>query len=51
MGEDETEINFVLVGKSNEKYLRGKSNPLGVAISAGGNRHGQKKLKKVLKNE
>ena len=45
MGENETEIDFVLVGKNNRKYLKNvKDIPLGIATSAGGNRHRQKKI-------
>ena len=49
MGGNETEIDFVLVGKNNSKYSKKcESHPLGVATSAGGNRHRQKK---VVKNK
>ena len=40
MGGNETEIDFGLVGKNNRKYLkRRESYSLGIATSAGGNRH------------
>ena len=48
MGGNETEIDFVLVRKTIESMKRRESHPLGIATSAGGNRHRQKK---IVKNE
>ena len=42
MGGNETENDFVLVGKNNRKYL--KAIPWGIATLAGGSRHRQKKV-------
>ena len=37
------QIDFILVSKNNKKFKRCDSHPLGVATSASGNRHRQKK--------
>ena len=49
MDGNEIEINFVLVGKKQKVFKRCESHSLGVAISACGNRHRQKKFEKTKK--
>ena len=48
MGGNENEIDFVLVDKNIRKYFGDvEPTPRGVATSAGGNRHPQKKVEET----